>query len=115
MNAYDRYLDSVRGHPIGYPRGRGITTNQILTAPPYSIYLWLNERIDYPQSIARKYNRTDIVFIPYRRFMSDMHSKKIELNDPIIIDHSCFEHPDLMHPHPRIHIEKQRRYHEPRW
>ena len=45
-------------------RGTGRTTRQIKDAPPGAIYVWCNNRTEYPKMLALKLGRGDIEVVP---------------------------------------------------
>lgn len=44
-------------------RGIGRTTKQMLAAPTHSIFVWCNDRLDYPKRLARKIGRLDLQIV----------------------------------------------------
>lgn len=45
-------------------RGRGFTTQQMIDAPHGATYVWCNGALWYPQTLARKLHREDLVIRP---------------------------------------------------
>jgi hypothetical protein len=64
----------------------GRTNNQIIIAPKNSIYLWPNTNLEYPEMIAEKYNRNDIIFMHIYTFFRYHYHENIRY---IVADHSC--------------------------
>lgn len=46
------------------PRQTGITTQQMKEAPKGAIYVWVNDVLDYPKSLARHLGRSDLLILP---------------------------------------------------
>lgn len=44
--------------------GTGLTTQQMNEAPPCAVFVWCNSKIYYPQTLARKLGRDDLVVRP---------------------------------------------------
>lgn len=47
-------------------RGTGKTTKQMLAAPTHSIFVWCNDRLDYPKRLAREIGRLDLQIVSPR-------------------------------------------------
>jgi hypothetical protein len=41
-------------------RGTGLTTAQMESAPVAAVFIWCNDRLDYPKRLARKIARRDL-------------------------------------------------------
>lgn len=44
-------------------RGDGTTTRQMQEAPQGAVYIWCNGHLEYPQDLARKLGRQDLVIV----------------------------------------------------
>lgn len=45
-------------------RDSGVTTRQIINTPLNTVYVWVNNNLRYPQLIAVKCGREDVIFVP---------------------------------------------------
>ena len=70
-------------------RRSGTTTQQMINCPHGSIYLWPNNKLYYPERLARDLGRDDIKIYSYNRFVRDTMNQRTP--HAIIIDHACFE------------------------
>lgn len=78
----------------GSLRGTGRTKKQIEDAQQGSIFVWCNNRIDYPKQLAKSIGRSDVRI----EGKSWLCSERIRGIDPfkIIVDHAFF-HARVMH------------------
>lgn len=68
-------------------RGTGATTRQMKEAPPDAVYLWCNDRMYYPQSLARDLGRADLrVVSPYW-----LEGGCRGWRGPLVIDHAFYD------------------------
>lgn len=68
-------------------RGTGRTTNQILYAPLNSVFVWCNERIDYPKDLARKLGRNDLKIVGTS--ILDHEGQRLRgITNDVILDHA---------------------------
>lgn len=44
-------------------RGSGRTTQAILAAPKGAVYVWVNNRLEYPKALAHKLGRDDLKIV----------------------------------------------------
>ena len=69
-------------------RQSGQTTEQIRTAPPNAVYVWVCANTHYPRKLAKTLGRTDIVFIGPVGLDRKLHAN----NAPVVFDHAAWEH-----------------------
>lgn len=72
-------------------RQTGRTTHQMERASKGAVFVWCNDTLDYPKTLARKIGRTDLEIIPARRLTCDYVSHRciIGRREPvsIVVDH----------------------------
>lgn len=66
-------------------RQTGTTTQQIMAAPEWAVYVWCGEDLYYPKSIARKLHRPDIHFVAPGWLDHPERFRERE----VILDHDC--------------------------
>lgn len=67
-------------------RGTGRTTRQLQSAPLGAIYVWCNERLDYPRVLAKAHwvNRPDLWIVG----PSHLTERAISRENTLVIDHA---------------------------
>lgn len=72
---------------VELPEDLGTTTRQIKFAPACAIFVWCNERTDYPEKLARHLGRTDLAVRPLswlRPF--NAHGRRYH---SVVVDHAA--------------------------
>jgi hypothetical protein len=63
------------------------TTKQMLAAPIGAVYVWCNDRLHYPKSLAETLGRTDLEIKPLSWLRHDnLAGRKLS---GIVLDHAC--------------------------
>lgn len=70
-------------------RGEGTTTSQIISAPPRSVFVWVNGSLTYPKQLARKLGRLDLQIVGPRWLEYGWVGVRIP---GLVIDHAACEH-----------------------
>lgn len=68
-------------------RGTGTTTRQMTEAPVGAVFVWCNSHTAYPQELAKRLGRTDLVVRP----MSWLQPRSVMGRDfpGVIVDHAA--------------------------
>lgn len=67
-------------------RQSGRTTKQIVEAPRFAVYVWVNHHLTYPKGLARYLGRDDITFVS----PSWLSMRTSRMNTrPIVVDHEA--------------------------
>ena len=86
-------------------RGTGATTRAMLAAPKNALYLWCNDRSDYPRKLAQFLNRKDLRILTTNTVIN--HGLK-GLQRPLVVDHAFQFTPTMIElaDEIRIHIRR---------
>lgn len=68
------------------PRGTGITSLQMKSAPNKAVFVWCNEYLDYARDLAAKIRRKDLRIVGPSFFDGERHRGMI-IHD-VILDHN---------------------------
>lgn len=67
-------------------RGTGATTQQMQDTPKGAVFVWCNNRLEYPRALARKIGRDDLSIVsPYWLERGWAGQKFTDL----VVDHAC--------------------------
>lgn len=77
----DRHVRALEGN-----RGTGRTTRQIKNAPNGAIFVWCNNRIDYPERLASELGRDDIEVVSPAWLVQGWIGRTLTV---IVIDHAA--------------------------
>lgn len=72
-------------------RGTVQTTNQIMNAPPNSIYVWVTDDLFYPRKLAEHLNRKDIKFWRFSEYPDRNDERLRGIRVKIILDHAAWQ------------------------
>jgi hypothetical protein len=67
-------------------RQTGITTQQMQHAPEGALFVWVNERLDYPLRLAAKLHRTDLLIVAPGTVTLKMVAAT---RKPMVVDHAA--------------------------
>ena len=67
-------------------RQTGLTTQQMRDAPKRAVFVWHNNRLEYPQALARKIGRDDLNIVSPYWLSSECIGKKFT---GVVIDHAA--------------------------
>ena len=67
-------------------RQTGRTTNQMLNAPSNSIYVWVNNHLDYPRRLAYRLGRSDLKIVR----VDGLKDAVIGGHESVVIDHCAY-------------------------
>lgn len=78
-------VHSWSDHTLDSNRQTGRTTKQMLEAPQNAVYVWCNDRTEYPHKLALTMGRGDLRVVPKRWLQS--HSWRGCQLDGLVVDH----------------------------
>ena len=67
-------------------RQTGLTTQQMQDAPKRAVFVWCNNRLEYPQALARKIGRDDLNIVSPYWLESELIGKKFT---DLVVDHAA--------------------------
>lgn len=90
----DRSSQNFSGAGSFNLRRSGRTTDQMVKSPRKTIYIWCNDKLEYPRRLANYLGRGDIRVVPYSWIAeSDFRRLKTFDQKDIVWDHSIKEKP----------------------
>ena len=96
MNTLNRKMSSKE--PVNFGRGSGRTSRAMQAAPTRTIYIWCNDRLDYPKQLAHHLKRDDLEIVSPGWLDSDRwRGRRLS---GIVVDHAARltdKHRELLH------------------
>ena len=84
MDGLESNAKQLKGNDMD--RGTGATTQQMQDAPKGAVFVWCNNRLEYPRALARKIGRDDLSIVsPYWLERGWAGQKFTDL----VVDHAC--------------------------
>ena len=74
-------------NPSVHMRGSGMTTEQMKNAPQNAVFVWCNNVLHYPKSLARDLGRDDLEIVP-PHWLDDGERARGRRDLDVVYDHS---------------------------